>query len=42
MMLMMTTFIPFDDVVACSDISLLIEKYGVKVVIIVVDEVDVC
>ena len=42
MMLMMTTLIPIDDVVTCSDISLLIEKYGIKVIIIVVDEVDVC
>ena len=42
MMLMMTMLIPIGDVVTCSDISLLIEKYGVKVIIIVVDEVDVC
>ena len=42
MMLMMTTLIPIDDVITYSGISLLIEKYGVKVIIIVVDEVDVC
>ena len=30
------------DVVTCSDISLPSEKYGVKVIIEVVDEVDVC
>ena len=39
---MMTKFIPIDDIVMCPDISLLIEKYGVKVIIIAVDEVDVC
>ena len=29
------------DIVTCSDIFLLIEKYDVKVVVMVVDEVDI-
>ena len=41
-MLMMTMLLLIGDVVTCSDISLLSEKYGVKVIIEVVDEVDVC
>ena len=30
------------DVVTCSDISLLSEKYGVQIISEVVDEIDVC
>ena len=41
MMSMMTMLLLIGDVVTCSDISLLIEKYGIKVVIMVVDEVEV-
>ena len=37
---MMTMILLLGDVVTCSDIPLLIEKYSVKVVIMVVDEVE--
>ena len=42
MMLMMTMLLLIGDVVTCLDISLLSEKYGVTVIIKVVDEVDIC
>ena len=39
---MTTMLLLIGDVVTCLDISLLGEKYDVKVIIEVVDEVDVC
>ena len=42
MMLMMTMLLLIVDVVTCSDISLLSEKYDVEVIIEVIDEIDVC
>ena len=38
----MTMLLLIGDVVTCFDISLLSEKYGVEVIIEVIDEVDVC
>ena len=42
MMLMTTMLLLIGDVVTCLDISLLSEKYDVKVISEVVDEVDIC
>ena len=42
MMLMMTTFLLIGNVITYSDISLMSEKYDVKVINEVVDEADVC
>ena len=39
---MTTMLLLIGDVVTCLNTSLLIEKYGVEVIIEVVDEVDVC